>query len=89
MLEGNCLPSNGEMKSYQVEKKAFIFENLKEKITILERGRGFTTKLDLQMEEAMWLYWRLKNLSGRALRLGTYGSKIFADLDLVISIKAN
>lgn len=76
-------------KGFAIERKFFTIEKLREQVTIQEKGGGFVIRIDLPLEAAKWLMWKLDGLLAEEIHLGFIGSKSFTEQDMVLTVKAN
>lgn len=76
-------------KSFTIERKVFFVEKVRDWVVVEERGKGSSFKVNLNTLAAEWLFGQLKGLRNHALSCRSVGSKAFADIHLVLSIKSN
>ncbi|KAF9596615.1 hypothetical protein IFM89_012738 [Coptis chinensis] len=73
-----------------IEWKTFEFKKSNERmISVVERARGFTTKVELLTVSGAWIAEKLAAFDNKEIRVGIVGKKRFDDTDIFIEIKNN
>ncbi|KAF9587012.1 hypothetical protein IFM89_039770 [Coptis chinensis] len=77
-------------KIVSIEWKTFEFmKNNARTITVVERARGFSTKVEILIVSGKWIADKLATFDNKEVKVGIVGKKRFDDTDILLEIKNN